>query len=73
MQRPWEPADRRAVLRHLSRIVLLVVAAGFACALLVKYAPGTMVDERELDRRLNEDSIRELRSQRPPKRASSAI
>ena len=33
-----------------------------ACALLVRYAPGTMVDERELDRRLSEENIRELRS-----------
>jgi peptide/nickel transport system permease protein len=50
------------VLRHLTRITVLVLAAGLACALLVSYAPGTMVDERELDRRLSEDSIRELRS-----------
>ena len=41
---------------------MLVLAAGFACALLVRYAPGTMVDERELDRRLSEENIRELRS-----------
>ena len=50
------------VLRQLTRIFLLVFAAGVACAFLVSYAPGTAVDERELDRRLNEDSIRELRS-----------
>jgi peptide/nickel transport system permease protein len=41
---------------------VLVLAAGLACAILVRYAPGTMVDERELDRRLSENSIRELRS-----------
>ena len=41
---------------------MLVLAAGLASAFLVVYAPGSMVDERELDRRLNENSIRELRS-----------
>ncbi|MGA3188635.1 MAG: ABC transporter permease [Bryobacteraceae bacterium] len=50
------------MLRHLLRIAVLVLAAGLACAFLVRYAPGTMVDERELDRRLSEESIRELRS-----------
>jgi len=41
---------------------MLVFAAGLACAFLVSYAPGIGVDERELDRRLNENSIHELRS-----------
>jgi peptide/nickel transport system permease protein len=50
------------MLRQLTRILLLVFAAGLASALLVSYAPGSGVDERELDRRLNESSIRELRS-----------
>jgi peptide/nickel transport system permease protein len=50
------------VLRQLTRITVLVLVAGFACAFLVTYAPGTMVDERELDRRLSESSIHELRS-----------
>ena len=56
------PADRHAVFRQIARIAVLVLAAGLSCAFLVRYAPGTMVDERELDRRLNEESIRELRS-----------
>ena len=55
-------ADRHAVFRQISRIAVLVLAAGLACAFLVRYAPGTMVDERELDRRLSEESIHELRS-----------
>jgi hypothetical protein len=38
---------------------VIVFAAGLACAFLVSKAPGTGVDERELDRRLNEASIRE--------------
>src|SRR5208282_3156701 len=50
------------VLKHLARIAVLVFAAGIACAFLVSYAPGTAVDERELDRRLNEASIGELRA-----------
>jgi peptide/nickel transport system permease protein len=50
------------VLKQLTRIGVLVFAAGLVSAFLVSYAPGTMVDERELDRRLNETSIRELRS-----------
>ena len=56
------------MLKQLTRIVVLVLAAGLACAFLVSYAPGTMVDERELDRRLNESSIRELRSNKASQR-----
>ncbi len=52
------------MLRHLLRIIALVLAAGIACALLVKYAPGSAVDERELDRRWSEENIRELRASR---------
>ena len=50
--------------RQIARIAVLVLAAGLACSLLVRYAPGTMVDERELDRRLSEESIRELRAEK---------
>ncbi len=57
-------ADRHAVFRQIARIAVLVLAAGLACSLLVRYAPGTMVDERELDRRLSEESIRELRAEK---------
>src|SRR5271166_4157093 len=57
-------ADRHAVFRQIARIAVPVLAAGLACAFLVRYAPGTMVDERELDRRLSEESIRELRSKK---------
>jgi peptide/nickel transport system permease protein len=59
---PRSPTDRSIVIRQLARIPLLVLAAGLACAFLVRYAPGSMVDERELDRRLSEQNIRELRS-----------
>jgi peptide/nickel transport system permease protein len=50
------------VLRQVTRIIVLVLASGVACAFLVRYAPGTGVDERELDRRLSEENIRVLRS-----------
>jgi peptide/nickel transport system permease protein len=40
------------------------VAAGLACALLVRYSPGALVDERELDPRLKGDSIAALRAGR---------
>ena len=64
MQPRFGAADRYAVFRQIARIAVLVLAAGLACSLLVRYAPGTMVDERELDRRLSEDSIRELRAEK---------
>ena len=50
------------MLWQLRRLLVLVAAAGLGCGLLVYFAPGTGVDERELDRRLSEDSIREIRS-----------
>ena len=50
------------MLRQFARIAVLILPAGLASSLLVRYAPGTMVDERELDRRLSEENIRELRS-----------
>lgn len=50
------------MLKQLTRIAVLLLAAGLSCAFLVSNAPGFKVDERELDRRLNENSIRELRS-----------
>jgi peptide/nickel transport system permease protein len=43
-------------------MAFLVLAAGFACAIMVRYAPGTQVDEREMDYRLNETSLAALRA-----------
>jgi len=40
----------------------IVLASGFACAFLVRYAPGVTVDERELNQRAGEDSIAALRA-----------
>jgi peptide/nickel transport system permease protein len=39
----------------------LVVLAALACACLVHYAPGTLVDERELNQHAGEDTIAALR------------
>jgi peptide/nickel transport system permease protein len=50
------------VLRQIARVAVLVVSAGVACSFLVSYAPGSAVDERELDRHLNKESINEIRA-----------
>jgi peptide/nickel transport system permease protein len=42
----------------------LVLASGIACAILVRNTPGALVDEQELDRRLSEDSLAALRTQK---------
>ena len=54
----------RGVVRQLIRMTALVLAAGFASALLVRYAPGSLVDERELNQRLGENSLAALRAQK---------
>ena len=54
----------RVVVRRLVRIVCLVLAAGLICALLVRYSPGALVDERELNPHLGEDSLAALRAEK---------
>ena len=54
---------RRAA-RHLFTVFLTVLLGGLLAATLVRLAPGFGVDERELDSRLREDSIRALRQAR---------
>jgi peptide/nickel transport system permease protein len=54
----------RRALRHLSIIVVTVLLGGLLGATLVRTAPGFGVDERELDSRLREDSLRALRESR---------
>jgi len=44
------------------RMALLVLAAGLIGAFLAGYSPGALVDERELDHRLSEDSLSALRA-----------
>jgi peptide/nickel transport system permease protein len=52
------------LLAQLARMALIVVAAVFICALLVRYAPGALVDERELDPHLSEESLAALRAEK---------
>jgi peptide/nickel transport system permease protein len=54
---------KRAV-RHLIRIVAPVLLAALASAFLVRYSPGALVDERELNQRLSEDSLSAMRAQK---------
>ena len=54
----------RVVVRRFVRIVCLVLAAGLICALLVRYSPGALVDERELNPHLGEDSLTALRAEK---------
>jgi len=53
----------KAILRQLARMAVLVLIAGFASALLVRYSPGALVDERELDSRLSAESLASLRAE----------
>ena len=59
----------KPMLRHLGRMAILVLLAGFCCALLVRLAPGSSVDEREFDRSLSEDNIARIRAERTAARA----
>jgi peptide/nickel transport system permease protein len=53
---------RSAAIKLLSATAVVLVA-GLACATMVRFAPGFGVDERELDGRLNSESIAALRNQ----------
>ncbi|MGH9665465.1 MAG: ABC transporter permease subunit [Bryobacteraceae bacterium] len=54
----------KGVLQQLGRMTVLVLTAGLASALLLRYAPGSLVDEREMDQRLSENSLAALRAER---------
>jgi peptide/nickel transport system permease protein len=45
-------------------MAVLVLLAGFASAVLVRYSPGALVDERELDPRMSGETLAALRAQR---------
>lgn len=57
---------------HLGRMVLLVLLAAIASALLMRYSPGALVDERELDPRLGPDTLNALRAKRAAQNRVSA-
>jgi ABC-type dipeptide/oligopeptide/nickel transport system permease component len=50
-------------LRHARRILLTVLLGGLLGATMVRLGPGFGVDERELDNRLNQDSLRAIRAE----------
>jgi len=54
----------RQLIRHLARIAGLVLITGLAAGVLVRYSPGSQVDERELNQRLGEISLAALRADR---------
>lgn len=51
----------RNLVRHLARILVVVVLGGFLGATLVRVAPGFGVEEEELDSRLSTTSLQALR------------
>ena len=53
----------RRLLTHASRALLIVLLAAVFSALLARYSPGALVDERELNPRLSEDSLRHIRAE----------
>jgi len=52
----------KRVATQLVRMAVLTLAAGLIGAFLARYSPGALVDERELDQRLSEDSLSALRA-----------
>src|SRR5579872_6177568 len=50
--------------RQFRRILLTVLVGGLLGATLVRLGPGFRVDERELDNRLNAQSLQAIRSER---------
>ncbi|HLX42469.1 MAG TPA: ABC transporter permease [Bryobacteraceae bacterium] len=63
----------KAVLRQLARMSVLVLAAGLATALLVRWSPGALIDEREMDQRLSAESLASLRAENAANRSVSVV
>jgi peptide/nickel transport system permease protein len=53
----------RTICLRLLTVAAVVLVAGLASATMVRFAPGFGVDERELDSRLNSESIAAVRAQ----------
>ena len=51
----------QTIAKHFARMAALILLSGLACACLVRYAPGTLVDERELNQRASEETLAALR------------
>lgn len=54
----------KGVLGQSIRMAGLVLLAGLVSAVLVRYSPGALIDQRELNQRLGEDSLAALRAQK---------
>ncbi|MGA9564576.1 MAG: ABC transporter permease [Candidatus Korobacteraceae bacterium] len=52
----------RAIARRLLMVVLTIAVGGFVSAAMIRYSPGFGTDERQLDPRLNRQSIEAIRS-----------
>jgi peptide/nickel transport system permease protein len=63
----------KAVLRQLARMSVLVLAAGLATALLVRWSPGALIDEREMDQRLSAESLASLRAENAANRSVRVV
>jgi peptide/nickel transport system permease protein len=49
---------------HIGRIAALILLAGLASALLARFSPGALVDEGELDSRMSQATLENLRAKR---------
>ncbi len=58
----------RVVTQQLARMLTLVLVSGLACACLVRYAPGALVDERELNQHASEETLVAIREQKAQQR-----
>jgi ABC-type dipeptide/oligopeptide/nickel transport system permease component len=54
---------RTRLVHSLITVALTVLLGGLVAATLVRYAPGFGVDERELDARLSQESVRQIRTE----------
>jgi peptide/nickel transport system permease protein len=52
------------LITQFGRIVALILLAGLASAVLMRWSPGTLVDERELDPRMSQETLAALRAKR---------
>jgi len=62
----------KILVAQLGRMVALMLLAGLASALLLRFSPGTLVDERELDPRMSQASLAALRAKRAAENSLSA-
>ena len=51
------------LIKHVATILLTAVLGGMLGATLVRFAPGSGIDEREFDPRLSAESVAALRQQ----------